>query len=49
MSLLTLPDFYFRRFGGGAEGISGILMMISFIVLVAGIAASGFILLQCYT
>ena len=45
MSLLTLPDFYFRRFGGGAEGISGILMMISFIVLVAGnFAASGFIL-----
>jgi solute:Na+ symporter, SSS family len=45
MSLLTLPDFYFRRFGSGAEGISGILMMISFIVLVAGnFAASGFIL-----
>src|ERR1044072_832400 len=45
MSLLTLPDFYFRRFGNGAEGISGVLMMISFIVLVAGnFAASGFIL-----
>ena len=45
MSLLTLPDFYFRRFGSGAEGISGILMMVSFIVLVAGnFAASGFIL-----
>jgi solute:Na+ symporter, SSS family len=45
MSMLTLPDFYFRRFGNGAEGVSGILMMISFIVLVAGnFAASGFIL-----
>lgn len=45
MSLLTLPDFYFRRFGPGAEGISGVLMIISFIVLVAGnFAASGFIL-----
>src|SRR5581483_11190838 len=45
MSMLTLPDFYFRRFGNGAEGISGVLMMISFIVLVAGnFAATGFIL-----
>jgi SSS family solute:Na+ symporter len=45
MALLTLPDFYYRRYGNGAEGISGILMMISFIVLVAGnFAASGFIL-----
>lgn len=45
MAMLTLPDFYYRRFGNGAEGISGILMMISFIVLVAGnFAASGFIL-----
>jgi Na+/proline symporter len=45
MAMLTLPDFYYRRFGNAAEGISGILMMISFIVLVAGnFAASGFIL-----
>src|SRR5574341_1252154 len=45
MSMLTLPDFYYRRFGAGAEGMSGVLMMISFIVLVAGnFAASGFIL-----
>ncbi len=45
MSLLTLPDFYYRRYGNAVEGISGILMMISFIVLVAGnFAASGFIL-----
>jgi len=45
MSMITLPDFYFRRYGNGAEGISGILMIISFLVLVAGnLAASGFIL-----
>jgi SSS family solute:Na+ symporter len=45
MAMLTLPDFYYRRFGNAAEGISGVLMMISFIVLVAGnFAASGFIL-----
>ena len=45
MAMLTLPDFYYRRFGNATEGISGILMMISFIVLVAGnFAASGFIL-----
>ena len=45
MSMITLPDFYFRRFGNGAEGLSGILMIISFLILVAGnLAASGFIL-----
>lgn len=45
MSMLTLPDFYYRRFGAGAEGMSGVLMMISFVVLVAGnFAASGYIL-----
>jgi Na+/proline symporter len=45
MAMITLPDFYFRRFGNGAEGISGILMTISFLILVAGnLAASGFIL-----
>src|SRR5918912_3421431 len=45
MSMLTLPDFYYRRFGNATEGISGVLMAISFIVLVAGnFAASGFIL-----
>ena len=45
MSMITLPDYYFRRFGNGAEGLSGILMIISFLVLVAGnLAASGFIL-----
>ncbi|MFB5611054.1 MAG: sodium:solute symporter family protein [Nitrosopumilaceae archaeon] len=45
MSMFTLPDFYFRRYGNGAEGISGVLMIISFTILVAGnLAASGFIL-----
>ena len=45
MAMLTLPDFYYRRFGNGAEGMSSILMTISFIVLVAGnFPASGFIL-----
>src|SRR5215204_599876 len=45
MSMLTLPDFYYRRYGNATEGISAIIMMISFIVLVAGnFAASGFIL-----
>ncbi|MBS3926941.1 MAG: sodium:solute symporter family protein [Nitrosarchaeum sp.] len=45
MSMFTLPDYYFRRFGNSAEGISGILMIISFTILVAGnFAASGFIL-----
>lgn len=45
MAMITLPDFYYRRFGNGAEGISGVLMIISFLVLVAGnLAASGFIL-----
>lgn len=45
MSMITLPDFYFRRYGNGAEGISSILMIISFLILVAGnLAACGFIL-----
>ncbi len=45
MSMITLPDFYYRRFGNGAEGMSGVLMILSFIILVAGnLAACGFIL-----
>lgn len=45
MSMFTLPDYYFRRYGNAAEGMSGVLMIISFTVLVAGnFAASGFIL-----
>jgi Na+/proline symporter len=49
MSMFTLPDFYFRRYGNGAEGISGILMIVSFTILVAGnLAASGFILQEVF-
>ena len=45
MSMITLPDFYYRRFGNGAEGISSVLLIISFIILMAGnLAACGFIL-----
>ncbi len=45
LSLLTLPDFYYRRYGAAVEGLGGILMIISFVVLVAGnFAASGYIL-----
>jgi Na+/proline symporter len=36
MNLLTLPDFYFRRYGSGAELLTSVLMGISFIILVAG-------------
>ncbi|MEM2759278.1 MAG: sodium:solute symporter family protein [Nitrososphaerales archaeon] len=45
MNMLTLPDYYFRRYGNLTEVMSGILMALSFIVLVAGnLAASGFII-----
>lgn len=45
MAMLTLPDFYYRRYGVGAEGMSSILLSLSFIILVAGnFAAGGFIL-----
>jgi len=45
MSLLTLPDFYYRRFGSGPEAITSLIMVLSFIILVAGnFAASGLIL-----
>ena len=45
MSMLTLPDFYYRRFGKAPEGISSILLLISFTILVAGnFAATGYIL-----
>lgn len=45
MNLLTLPDFYFRRFGSLVEVIVGLLMAFSFIILVAGnLAGSAWIL-----
>jgi len=36
MNLLTLPDFYFRRYSSGVELLTSVLMGISFIILVAG-------------
>lgn len=36
MNLLTLPDFYFRRYGPMVELMTSILMSVSFIILVAG-------------
>ncbi len=36
MNLLTLPDFYFRRFNWFTEIIVGLLMCFSFAILVAG-------------
>jgi Na+/proline symporter len=45
MAMLTLPDFYYRRFGKGPEAISSGLLLISFTILVAGnFAATGYIL-----
>ena len=45
MNMITLADFYFRRYGNTTEVMSGTVMSISFIVLVAGnLAASGYIL-----
>ena len=45
MNMITLADFYFRRYGNTAEIMSGTIMSVSFIVLVAGnLAASGYIL-----
>ena len=46
MNLLTLPDFYYRRFGSHTEWLSTLVMVGSFIVLVAGnFAGSGWIFL----
>lgn len=44
MHLITLPDFYFRRFGNKCEILISILMIISYVILVAGnIAGVGWI------
>ena len=40
MNMITLADFYFRRYGNVSEVMSGVLMSISFIILVAGNLAS---------
>lgn len=36
MNLLTLPDFYFRRYGAVTELTVSLLMGVSFVILVAG-------------
>lgn len=36
MNLMTLPDYYFRRYGSATEIIVSLLMTVSFIILVAG-------------
>jgi len=36
MNLITLPDFYYRRFNRPTEVVSAVLMTVSFIILVAG-------------
>ena len=41
MNLLTLSDFYSRRYGASTEVLTSILMSISFIILVAGNFAGG--------
>ena len=41
MNLITLADFYYRRYRGMVEVPVGIIMMISFIILVAGNLAGG--------
>lgn len=45
LNLITLPDYYFRRYSNITEVMTSILMAISFIILIAGnLAATGFIL-----
>ena len=44
MNLLTLPDFYFRRYGPNVEWLVALIMAFSFMILVAGnFAGSGWI------
>ncbi|MBQ4133857.1 MAG: hypothetical protein IJD04_09040 [Desulfovibrionaceae bacterium] len=44
MNLLTLPDFYFRRYGPNVEWVVSLIMAFSFMILVAGnLAGSGWI------
>jgi len=49
MNLITLPDFYFRRYGNATEIIVSLLMAFSFIILVAGnIAGCGWIISSAF-
>ncbi len=36
LNLLTLPDYYFRRYGSKMEVLTGLAMALSFMILVAG-------------
>lgn len=45
MHLLTLPEFFYRRYGKPAEAIASVLTVICFIILIAGnLSAVGWIL-----
>ena len=46
MNLITLPDYYFRRFNNTVEIIVGLLMAFSFVILVAGNMAGVAYILQ---
>lgn len=44
MGLLTLPDFYRRRYGRAVEVLSSVIMMVAFCILLAGnLVAGGFL------
>lgn len=44
MGLITLPDFYRRRYGRGVELVASVLMIFSFCILLAGnLVAGGFL------
>jgi SSS family solute:Na+ symporter len=45
MSMLTLPDFYYRRYGPNTEALSVLVMILGFIIMIAGnFAATAFVL-----
>ena len=46
MNLITLPDYYFRRFNNTVEIIVGLLMAFSFVILVAGNMAGAAYIMQ---
>ncbi len=49
MNLITLPDYYFRRYGNVVEVLVTLLMATSFIILVAGnIAGCGYIMANVF-
>jgi Na+/proline symporter len=45
MNLMTLPEYFYRRYGRSAEALASLLTIVCFIVLVAGnLSAVGWIL-----